>query len=332
MNYLSSDVLNIPEQGILDYAMYRPLRMLFDKRYQILSPLALRGAFSKVRIRDRADVDFVHTMMHRTLSRYDVDYVIEADQTIMDFLTDYANMSSDRLQLLRRMIRKILDNNRFKGLIARSRKAKARMLLEYGLDANRVIVVPVPMPVSGPRTPEEKVRVLYVGYDFFRKGGDILLEAFARLKRLYDDKVELIFVGSVPANYQELLTSTKACHYPQLPHDSLFSDIMPRCDVLALPSRAEAYGITILEAMSHGLAVLTRQNYATHEMIQHGINGVILRDLTVADTFTKLKDLVDDEALRLAIGKHAVDTIARRHNPETIAMQMRAAYDSLLSN
>ncbi len=328
VHYVTGEELGILDQGRLDFALYRPLRIFVD-HFQVLSPLFLQGAFSKIRV--SREVDFVHSLHCRSLSRFDVDYILEADQSMTDWLTRYEFVPRERLRLLRLVFKRIIDNPFFRGFIARSNKAKSRICSDLSLDPNRVEVVPVPMPVFRPRLSEDDVRILHVGTDFWRKGGDLVLMAFNKLEQRQGRKVHLTFVGPVPDSHQYLLEHPGIRNIPYVPREALMSEIMPECDIFVIPSRREAYGIGLLEAMSHGLAVIASTEYATAEIIESGVDGMLLRNLSLIEIVSALNELIDHESLRVELGRRARETIASRHNPTIVATQMRTVYDRLLS-
>ncbi len=79
------------------------------------------------------------------------------------------------------------------------------------------------------------------------------------------------------------------------------------------------------------MAVITSRQYATPEFIEDGVNGLFLEDPTVTEILASLNALVDDKSQRVELGKRALETIVSKHAPGKVAIQMRAAYDHLLS-
>ena len=105
-----------------------------------------------------------------------------------------------------------------------------------------------PRPAGRPPGP---ARILFVGGDFVRKGGDDLLEAV----RYLGDSAELDLVtASAPPS---LPGSPRIRVHVGLDHNSeqLF-DLYRRADVFVLPSRGECYGHVICEALASGLPVV----------------------------------------------------------------------------
>jgi glycosyltransferase involved in cell wall biosynthesis len=54
----------------------------------------------------------------------------------------------------------------------------------------------------------------------------------------------------------------------------LLTDLFKACDVVAVPSRNEPFGIVVLEAWSAGKPVVATQNGGPGEFVWHGVNGL----------------------------------------------------------
>ena len=115
----------------------------------------------------------------------------------------------------------------------------------------------MPLPFPGlspkPKTLSDKTRVLFIGADIKRKGGDVLLEKWEKAR---PTNSLLTFVCPNPPNrfYTNVTYLTDIVSGSER-HRHLFETH----DVLVLPSLAEPYGYVLLEAMNYGLAVLTTE-------------------------------------------------------------------------
>jgi len=110
---------------------------------------------------------------------------------------------------------------------------------------------------------------LFVGGDFERKGGPLLLEVFRQSLR---DCCEL-----------HLVTKSRVEDEPGVyvyggfgPNDPGLRDLYQRCDALVLPSRADTYSFVSLEAMACGLPVISCPVGGIPEIIRHGETGFLI--------------------------------------------------------
>ena len=119
-------------------------------------------------------------------------------------------------------------------------------------------------------------RFLFVGTQFLIKGGPELLEAF-RLVKLKIPSAKLDLVTFLPMEYASLAQHDGVqIHKANLSRSEIWSKFMRNADVLVHPSYMESFGMVVLEAISHGLAVVANDVYAHREMVLNGENGFLL--------------------------------------------------------
>lgn len=160
----------------------------------------------------------------------------------------------------------------------------ARYLREAALvPADRIHVVQagVNVPVDPPsaerlrrRTSRSERVIAFVGRDFFRKGGDLVLDAFRLLRERSSIPLRLVMAGPVtwplPGAIPQGVT-----FIGNAPFESVRS-LLHDADVLVMPSRFEAFGIIIAESLASGTPVIGRNDFAMPEMIEHGVNGMLI--------------------------------------------------------
>ena len=119
-------------------------------------------------------------------------------------------------------------------------------------------------------------RYLFVGTQFLIKGGPELLLAFRRV-RLRIPNARLDIVTHLPSDYKLLADQEGVIvHKANLSRNEVWSKFMRNADILVHPSYMESFGMVVLEAISHGMAVVANDVYAHREMIIHGENGLLL--------------------------------------------------------
>jgi len=115
-----------------------------------------------------------------------------------------------------------------------------------------------------------------VGIDFYRKGGNVVIEACKSIKDKYKQNVELYIAGldiKVMSKYQD-----NGIHFlEKLSYDRL-SYYFNLCDIFCMPSRFEAYGITFIEALCYGLLCIGRDKFAMKEIIKDNYNGYLIQN------------------------------------------------------
>lgn len=179
--------------------------------------------------------------------------------------------------------------------------------------------------------------ILAVGRLTKVKRYDLLIEAFARIApRLPDWRVVLYGEGDERANLQARIAALGLADRISLPGTT--NQIAAHYNQAALlchPSSFEGFGLSVAEAMVHGLPVVAFADCpGVNRLIQHEVNGLLLASpATLAADFIGDNDLVaqladalerlaQDRALRQRLGV-AAQSLAHRFAPERI-MQLWA--------
>lgn len=140
-------------------------------------------------------------------------------------------------------------------------------------------------PPPGPsspraRTPEDPLRLLFLGNLIPRKGLHVLLKALATLTRT---PWELTVVGSLEAapSYakrmqREAADQGLAVRFLGSLPDGQVRRMLETHHVLVVPSQYEGFGIVYLEAMGFGVVPVATRSGAAGEIIDHGKNGILI--------------------------------------------------------
>lgn len=191
---------------------------------------------------------------------------------------------------------------------------------EYDVPAERIAVVPPGVDLDawhfsrGARSPGDPLRVLFVGGDFVRKGGDVLLSAIAGLS----DRVEVDVVtrSEVPPS------SGVRVFRDMVPNDERLRQLYRSADVFVLPTRAEAFGIAAVEASAAGLPVIASRIGGLTDVVRDGETGYLLGPDDHAGLAVALDRLCHDEDLRLAMGAAAREHAERHFSAATNATRL----------
>jgi glycosyltransferase involved in cell wall biosynthesis len=150
--------------------------------------------------------------------------------------------------------------------------------------------------------------LLLIGNDWRNKGLQALIEA---LDKCRDLRIQLVVVGKDDARPFEAAIR-KLGLLDRITFLSPSKDVMKfyaAADAYAGPSIHDASGLPVIEAMASGLPVIASINAGASEIINHGSNGLLLRDPTNAVELAGLiRRLVNDPSLRELLGGNAVNT------------------------
>jgi phosphatidylinositol alpha-mannosyltransferase len=183
-------------------------------------------------------------------------------------------------------------------------------------------------------TPGARKKILYVGRLEHRKGVRYLIEAYALLTQGRDD-IELIIAGAGP-DHAKLETLTTALG---LKHVSFlgFVDnptkrrLLAEADLFCAPAIfGESFGLVLLEAMATGLVTVAGDNPGYSAVMQGKGAVSLVNPLDARDFARRLELLLEEEALRGAWRKWALNYVKRFDYRDIIA-QYEALYETALA-
>jgi glycosyltransferase involved in cell wall biosynthesis len=191
---------------------------------------------------------------------------------------------------------------RARGLVAFSDWVADSLQRDYGVPATQVAVLPPGVdtrawqPAAGPNATDQ-LRLLFVGADFARKGGQLLLQAW-RAGLAAHCTLDIVTRDTHVADADGLRV-----HRGLTPNSAALKQLFARADVFVLPSRGDASPFVVLEAMASGLPVVATRVGAVAEMVDHGISGLLVPPGDAAALTAAVRQLAGDPALRAAMGR-----------------------------
>lgn len=206
-----------------------------------------------------------------------------------------------------------------------------KLHLEEGItppDLLEVLSPGIPKRLPYSDASDHPLRFLFIGRDFERKNGPLVLQAFRQIRAVHPT-VELVLIGQ-PAD-ERSLTEEGVTHYPFLPRQQLIEQVMPSCDVLLLPSRAEGFGLVLLEAMACNLALIGVNAYAMPEIIQHGSNGFLIRPDSLEDLVQYMGYFATEHEMLQRVRLEGEQIFNQKFAVEVHNCRLRAIYDQALA-
>jgi phosphatidyl-myo-inositol dimannoside synthase len=205
------------------------------------------------------------------------------------------------------------------------------------------IVAPMPVDVdafaAGEETPKaEPPRILYAGNLVAAKGVDILIHALARLAaRGVTCRLKILGEGpargGLAALARSLGVSDRIDWSPFVPQDRMPSEY-GAATVTVLPSRgrAEGLGLTLVEALCSGSAVVGTPVGGIPEVILDGRTGLLARDGDAHQLAEQIERLLTDDALWTRLTTAGQTFVRERYAPATAARTFLDLYDALARN
>jgi glycosyltransferase involved in cell wall biosynthesis len=201
---------------------------------------------------------------------------------------------------------------------------------DYGVPESRIHVLPPGVDTSYWRPPaarrEPKLPwVLFVGGDFERKGGELLLDVYRERLR---GRCELHLVtrpGAVPPE------SGVHEHAGLHPNEPSLLRLYQSCDVMVIPTRADCFSMAGLEAMSSGLPVVTCPVGGVAELFTDGTEGYFVAPDDGQALAGALESLLERPSRRAEMGAAGRELVARRYDAQVNARRLIDIIDEVIA-
>jgi len=171
--------------------------------------------------------------------------------------------------------------------------------------------------------------ILLVGGPFHIKGVDILIKAFNIVSPLHPS-LRLIIIGhdTNVAYYKGLTESNDKIQFLGGMPQRLIRKYFERCRIFILPSRTEALGRVLIEAMACGKPVIGSNVEGIGELINDGVNGLLFESENDQDLAEKILLTLSDDQLVEKISRNAIGT-AQLFSPPHYYKNYKKFLDSL---
>lgn len=225
---------------------------------------------------------------------------------VMTYHSDVVRQTT-LLRLYRPLMRRILQGA---GRIVATSESQLASSFDLNPFAAKCDVVPLaidprPFLEAGSRAPSAtRPTVLFVGRHSHYKGVDDLIRALSQVK------AHLLIVGDGPKRSsweslaREVGVAERVCFTGLVGNEAL-PGMYANADLLVLPSnsRAEAFGVVLLEAMAAGLpCVTTEVGTGTSFVVQDGVTGFVVPPNNPRALASAMNRLLSDPPLRRKMG------------------------------
>ncbi len=272
------------------------LRGSLDGRAQVRSALK----------QTRSDVTFFNTQVPAALGgslARKRPYILSTDITPRQYdnmaeLYDHNPDGGGLISRYKHLVNKKLFNGAAR-LLPWSSWVAESIIDDYLVEPQKVEVLPpgvdIDFWIPANRPDNERMRILFIGGDYYRKGGLNLMEAYRSLPA---GIAELVLVTHSPIESGEGIT----VYSGMKPNTTELVALCQTCDVFVLPSKAEAFGIAAVEASAVGLPVVGSNVGGLGDIVVDGVTGFLIPPGDKATLTQRLTMLTENPALRRDYG------------------------------
>ena len=280
-----------------------------------------------------AQDDYIFSL--QTQSQFDaslpsIPHFIYTDHTLRaNFLypnIDYRNYLKPNGYLLH-LEKKVYD--RASLIFTYSSNITASLVQQYEVEATRIKTIGIGCNLTPTITSDinkyASKNILFVGVEWNRKGGDILLSSFKQVVRQVPD-AQLIIVGCRPpeavGNNIRVIGRVPLEEMPQY---------YQQAAVFCMPSRREPFGLVYLEAMAYQLPIVALSVGALPDFVKNNHNGYLVRNSLDAIA-EKLIYLITHPDRCRAMGQEGAKIVAERYQWPIVGEKMKQSIMSTLEN
>ncbi|MBE0697280.1 MAG: glycosyltransferase family 4 protein [Anaerolineaceae bacterium] len=311
----------LPEWGVSGLAAKIPV---YRSNWTVRAGLRARRAIARVARTDKLDALFFHTQVTAVLAQdwlRRIPGIVSLDATPLQYdrLGEFYGHEQGNEWLERWKWR--MNRDCFAAaqkIVTWSEWAKQGLVDEYEVPADKVTVIspgvnPAFWAQNEPREAGDPVKILFVGGNLERKGGNLLLDVFRSLRA----------ENSGSAANVELHLVTKDV-LPAEPGLSVYNNILPnspelrslyhQSDIFCLPTKGDCFPMVLSEASAASLPVISTCVAAIPEIVREGVNGFLIEPGDYLALKTVLNRLIVDPALRIRMGEEGAKIVQQDHD------------------
>lgn len=214
-----------------------------------------------------------------------------------------------------------------KHIFCRSELVRISLMEDYNISAKKMVVVGggvnfETLPQLSDQNSIKKPTALFIGKNFYRKGGDLLLKAFSLSREKFPEARLILLTGDnvptdLPQDGVEIISPTSS--------RAAISDLYRRANIFVMPSRLETWGDVFLEAMAYGLPCIGTNEDAMPEIIADQQTGLIVPGESIDGIEDALNIMFGNIALRRQMGLTGRKRIEENFTWERVVEKMLPA-------
>lgn len=197
------------------------------------------------------------------------------------------------------------------GIFTKSKWLADSLMGNTGISPEKVHVVDVGINVkpeliyhSFSEKRKQDKTIFFVGRDFFRKGGHLVVEAFKLLRKNYSKNVKLIIAG--PKSWPLTGRIPEDVRYIGDASWKIIQQYFKASDVFCMPSYFEGgYPIVFAEALSFGIPCIGQNIQGMSEIIKPGVNGYLLNSDSIDELAKLIIKVIEDDKMKSEIERRS---------------------------
>ncbi len=182
-------------------------------------------------------------------------------------------------------------------ILVGSNQVKDSIIYRFPEYANKIVVInygcneKIFHPYTNKTTNLSVIKFLFVGTLSFHKGSDLLFKVWSKL--LEENKnIELHLCGSYHPEFKDYINFDNVIYHGFV-NQKVLANIMNDVDILVHPTYIEGYSISVLQALTCGLAIIASKNTGVN--LKNNVNGLIIEPGSEIELFHAMSELINDQ-------------------------------------
>jgi len=210
------------------------------------------------------------------------------------------------------------------------------ILVPNGIDLHEFNSLPLKneLVIKYPALKDKRV-ILFLGRINPKKGIDILIKAFSMLSKKRKD-LRLVITGKDEEGYKSRIV--RLIRKLRLQDKVIFTDMLlgreklkvyAGSDIFVLASHSENFGMSAIEAMASGLAVVISDNVGIYRDVEENDAGIIAKT-SAKSIYNGIMKLLEDEGLRKKISQNGKSFVREFYSIDKVADKMIEELEGIL--
>ena len=196
-----------------------------------------------------------------------------------------------------------------------SNLVKSSLVQDYRINSEKITVIGSAanrQPYEGEKTFGSKI-ILFNGSDFERKGGNLVLAAFKQVKTAIPE-ARLVIVG------KDLSIAEAGVDNPgRISSLSEMQNLFLKADLVVAPALCDPFPTFVIEALNYGVPCIVSASDGMPEIIDNGVNGIVIEQPTPDVLAQKIIHLLDDIPRLKSMSEKAREKVKIKLNWDSIA-------------
>jgi glycosyltransferase involved in cell wall biosynthesis len=202
-------------------------------------------------------------------------------------------------------------------VVTLSEWARQSVIEEYNIDEKKVKVIHSGINInairpldSSKKGIQKRYKILFVGGDFERKGGQDILEVFSNV---FSNEAELHLVthASIKCSNPNVYIYNDVKAYT-----TKWLELYQQANVFVLPTYADPFPTVFMEAMAAGLPVIASRLSQIIEIVRHEETGFLVQPGDRRELACRIRQLMENPILAREMGAKGRKVVERQFNAE----------------